>query len=316
MASLLNAVRQLNYIGAPQAVPTALCTPPTQKPMNVPINIDWTIYFTVAANAPASLGVNVDLSGNSPNASKLDAIRSVKIDNTASYCTIYVWFTDTDDVVTCAPQTVTTMPVNTNQQKFVVIASGLLIGFLPITKVYVYNVQLPPSVDPALQLTYPQWIGSPTIQRNANQILTPGYGSPALGDICAYYPMDVAVARPPNLPVPIWGSPYSSGSLYVTSMLLNGTILINSISNAYCAVRLYGQVSGQIALLVFGVTPTVQPYVTILNQTGLNIRLDATDSYFMTSGLSNSSGVVFNQPGVVTNGTVGFFTSFSQNNRV
>lgn len=185
MATRFNEYPALPYIGSPQGAATVLCTPAKAAPMTVPLLLDWLVYWTLAQE-PATMGVNVDLSMISPAGGTLDSIRSVKVDNTFSSSPIYVVFPDTSDVVTCAPQTVVTMPVNTNAQNFTVYAENLREGFLPLTRVYLYNIQLPPSVDPAVQLTYPQWLGSPSIQRTSQSILTPGFGPPALGDQIAW----------------------------------------------------------------------------------------------------------------------------------
>lgn len=179
MSLNFNTIAVERYIGIPQPAPTQLCRQSSQAPFSVPLLIDWNIYWQQAGN-PTSVAVLVDLEGTTPNAAQLDAIRSVKIDNTFSTCPVYVTFPDTLDTITCPPQSVVIQPVNTNSRKLSIIAQNLTTGFIPQTRVTLFNVPLPATYDPAIQFTYPQLLGSPTIQRS--NILTPGFGSPALGD--------------------------------------------------------------------------------------------------------------------------------------
>lgn len=162
---------------------------PQMKPGAAVLQFNWVVYFAAASaqygSDQSNIAVPVDFSGgNSAQGGSLDKIVSVKIDNSNSYNSILVHFPDSGDTLACAPQTIVTLTACTNSNKCVVIAQGLTTGFLPLTTITFYNYFQPPVIDPQIQLVYPQWLGSPSIQREGglSEILSPGFGPPALGD--------------------------------------------------------------------------------------------------------------------------------------
>jgi len=275
-----------NHSGIPFAMPTAICTKGTQAPAQVAIAIDWLVVWTQLLQ-PGTAGVHVNLSGTTPNAATLDKIRSIKIDNTFSVSSIYVVFPDTDDVITCPPQTVVTMPVNTNAQKAIVYAQGLQQGYLPYTRIYFFNVAQPPSVDPAIQQVFPQYKGSPTIQRNATEILTPGYGSPALGDQTVTYNFGNVII--PQILVPALFLTPSTGFIYLTHVdyavygefsalgIGSGELYVES-TGASGTLNYFGLGSNRVANGTGGGFPDYTRN-TLLRLSGMNLKLDATETW-------------------------------------
>lgn len=297
MSTRYGTIPVLNYIGIPQSAPTGVCVPSTQTPKSVPLVIDWNTYWQ-AAGHPSAVGIQVDLVGNTPTNNTLDKIRSIKIDNTFSVCPLFIYFGDTRDTITCAPQTVVTLPVNSNDTKLVIYAENLTAGFLPYTVIHLFNVLLPPVIDPAVQVTYPQWIGSPTIQRG--NILTPGFGAPALGDQFEVQSMNLTTPSNP----PLWGTPRASGFIYVTDMFASFTGCFNSAAGGGATqviVQIFGTRTGILARCSCWAPIDTPPpgTFTALSLTG-NVRLDATDSYNM---LLLSAGI--------TGGEISFNSSFS-----
>lgn len=180
MSVSLSAIVTFPYQGTPYSVPVSICGRASRV---VPINIDWNTYWQLAGNTGSvAVALNLDAGRVPASGGVLDAIKAVKIDNTNSTVPIYVWFPDTFDTVTCPPQTVATLPVLTGTRQAVIATQGLTAGSIPQTKLFFVDTDLLPLVDPALQISFPQHLGSPLIQRNQNNILTPGYGPPALGD--------------------------------------------------------------------------------------------------------------------------------------
>lgn len=302
MSMRFNSVATLPYIGAVQPAATALCTPPTQKPYSVPLLIDWNVYWQ-ALNQPSSVGVSIDLSLLSPAGGALSEIRSAKIDNTFSNNPIYIVFSDTQDVVTCPPQTVVTMPVNTNQQNFTIIAQDLRDGYIPLTRIWLYNIMLPASVDPAIQYNYPRYLGSPTIQRNFNQTLTPGYGSPALGDQTKNYNMDMGTALNS---VTLWNSPVAAGGyLYITTLYLQ-LVNCNSPANKTIELVIDGSVSGNlydIPVSFVSGYPAANPPIVLLALMGLQIKLSASETWKLKALAGNT----------IANCTAQLFTCWTYN---
>lgn len=201
------------YKGVALPAPVELCKAPALPPAVVRIDIDFADYWN--ASLGESVGVIVNLEG-SVQGKKLDRIASVKIDNVGNTTPVYVIAPDTLDVVTCPPNAVVTMPIFTNAPQVSVIADGITAGFIPAVRVYLSNVMLQPSVDPEIQVVYPQWRGSPSIQRE--NILTPGFSSPALGDQTGQYELNLSAV---NTTSNLFGSPYATGFVYLTHVYVN-----------------------------------------------------------------------------------------------
>lgn len=202
------------YSGTPVNQLVSIGNPPTQSPRIVPLTFNWLTYYLASGNL-ASVSVPINLQLGTVQGGLMDRILSCKIDNTNSLIGVSVFFPDTGDVVTCGPQTVVTAPVMSNGLQCFVIAQGLSAAIgLTQTKVYLANFYAPAFNDPQQQLTFPQWIGSTALQR-AN-LLTPGYGPPALGDQLDNAECDLNT----QVAVPVFGSPLAAGTIIVTSLSL------------------------------------------------------------------------------------------------
>ena len=291
MSKRFGTVATIPYNGIPAANPTNICKAITQAPQSVPIIIDWNVPWQ-ALGQPSSCGVTINLSGNSPNATLLDAIKTIKIDNTFSTCPLYAYFPDTQDTVSCAPQTVATLTVNTNASRVIIYAENLAPGFIPYTVVYFYNVLLPPVIDPAIQYTYPQWQGSPLIQRNATQILTPGFNAPALGDQAFQARLDLGSSAGA---VSLFNTPFTNGNIIITAYTLQ--LYANSTSTANNPINLYIESIGAAGNLLKWENITVQSgvysgaVIPISSMYNLNWKLDATQSWQFRFASSVALGV-------------------------
>lgn len=261
-------------------------------PSVVPVFIEWNVYWQVAGN-PSSVAVEVNLQAQSVQASILDRIASVKIDNTGSAVPIYVWFKDTNDVVTCPPNTVIIVPVLTNNLTATILAIGLTAGNIPQTRIFFSNVILPPNVDPEIDQAVARWLASPTITRG-NTILNQNYGVPALGDQA--FSTNMSLASGNGAFVRLWGTPRPSGFLYLTGIQINilqvkglvdvqsGAIFLESIG-----------VAGVLYVMSFFYNNFVDTF-ELMSRSGMNLKLDATQTwqlrYFSNVGQVPSSGFV------------------------
>lgn len=269
---------QQKYRLTPYAWPVKTFDKPTQKPLAVPLQIDWLVYFTADGSNPANLAIAVDVaSGNTAQGGVLDKIISVNIDNTNSTIPISVYFPDTKTTVSCAPQTVATLPCFTNGTNCFIIAQGLTAGFIPETQITFYNFFIPPIIDPQLQTVYPQLIGSPTIQRNSTQILTPGYGPAALGDQTQQFRLNLRLAQQFTL----FGGARTSGFVYMTcvavtfdqpSASVNGPTVTATIESTGAAGVLY-------SFPVFCPNGGVVNPTPLVSLSGFNLKLDATQTW-------------------------------------
>lgn len=289
-------IPQLPYGGTPYYQVTNVGVKSALPNRFVALKVNWLQYFTLL-NSAGTIAVRFDLTGNSNFTGTLDCIKSVKIDNSNSTVPVSVWFPDSGDIITCPPQTVITLPAMTNGLKGLIIAQGLAKGFTPTTTVFLTNFFLPTSIDPQVQLTFPQWIGSPDIQRNATNIFTPGYGPPALGDQAIQYQLDLTATAL----VPIFGTPIANGGfIYITGITVTFLDPFAGLTETP-AIIMKGAISGQLyrwSCFILGNTHMPNGVIIAYNKSGLNLKLDATDTWTLQntialSGQSTSLGDVF-----------------------
>ncbi len=280
---------QIRYRGIPTYQTVGIFNANTMSNRFVPLDINWLIYFTALNNA-ANIAIPFDLQGGQNQGGLLDKIVSVKIDNTNSTISVSVFFPDTGDIITCPPETVITLPAMTNALNGYIIAQGLSEGFTPRTKIFLTNFLIPASVDPQLQINFPQWIGSPTIQR-ANA-LTPGYGPPALGDQMTIGSMSLVT----GVPFSLFGGAKASGFYYITALHAQ----VSSVSSAAVSTNglVYFQSTGGDLLfaVTFGGQLALNDGFPVLTLSGMNIRIPATTDWFCSkqAGAFNNGEFLIN----------------------
>lgn len=267
----------------PVKLPQGVSYPSNQVPPSVcPVSIDWNIYWQLAGN-PANVAVSLNLQAASVQASILDRIASVKIDNTGSPNSVYVQFADTGDVVNCPPNCTVTFPCLTNLLNANIIVLGLTQGFIPTTKLFFYNIALPPSVDYEISATQTLYKASPTIQRG-NTIFNTNYEIPALGD--QFFTSSQIHLANIGETVPLFNSPYPSGYIYLTSLQIYVVIsyLINpGVNIGVLDVESTG-VGGVLTVVPFAAIGSASNQFgtqTPLSMSGMNVKLDATQSWRM-----------------------------------
>ncbi len=285
------------FQGAPYNFKNAFCTRPEMPPLAVPLFIDWAPYRTAAGN-PTALGIAFDVenwqalvsvAATNANANQLagkqliDAIRCVKIDNSGSNCPISIVFDDTLDCVTAPPNTVVWAPVVTNGYTFRVFAQNMQTGFVPQTRIFLYNTIIPPLVDPQLNSTYPQELGSATIQRS-NQV-TPGFGPRALGDQFANAALPVQFI----FQTAVFGGVSSLGAfLYITHVDAHFQTVTQN-----CEVGLFYD---GIKLLQFNGGPSAAiggpASHQVCSMSGMNVRIPNVSSLYLQVLQASASGAI------------------------
>lgn len=302
MAQNFAGITTLPFAGVtfrlPVKLPQGVVVPPNQVPPSVcPINIVWNNYWQLAGQ-PDSVGVSINLQAASVQASILDRIASVKIDNTDSPNSIFVLFPDTGDCITAPPYTVVTMPVLTNGLLAIVYVEGLTAGTIPYTNIFFYNVIFPPSIDPQLNQTLQLQKASPVITRGTT-IYNENYGTPALGDQLYTSPALLADGNT-GAKQGVWGAPYASGFLYIQSVVINAASLYDGGTSALPELKVFNEI-GDVFVDVVGAVNTTPVSQNFLNLTGMNIKLDATRFWTIE--------VI----GTVTFGIWQMFSSYTQN---
>jgi hypothetical protein len=296
MSNNFTGIRAFPFRGAtyrlPVKLPAGVAYPSNRVPPSVcPVTIDWNVYWQLSGNAN-NVAVELNLQAASVQASILDRIASVKIDNTGSPNSVYVQFPDTGDVINCPPNCSVTYPCLTNLLSPTIIALGLTPGFIPTTRIFFYNINLPPSVDYEVNQTVELWKASPTITRGST-ILNTNYGTPALGDqFFASSILDVGSFST----APLWNTPYASGFLYITAIFLNvigvqettgqRNVVINIESTGVAGVLAQPQ-----SAFFNGNTQLVQ----LLNMPSMQLKLDATQTWRMrvVAGVDHGGAQLF-----------------------
>lgn len=273
----------------PVKLPQGVKVPGGRVPPSVcPVSIDWNLYWQLAQQ-PANIGVAVNLQASSVMASILDRIASVKIDNSASSVPVYVWFPDTNDVVTCAPFTVVTFPCLTNLLTCNIIALGLTAGFIPQCRVFFYNVELPPAVDAEINQAAALYKASTDIPFFNGNLKSAGYDTPALGDqaFSTQYPM---VSSNPQTVLPA----KPRGQWRLTHLTAN--IVGVAAANPNTLIGSFSFQAGITGLTFFSAdyiynnSTSVTLYQPIFNLQGMQLKLDATVPYQVTNTTQMGQG--------------------------
>lgn len=286
---------QVPYRRTPVGWPVKLFQPSNMRPTSVQLLFDWSIYFAqvsaVLGSDQANLAVAVDVNQNgSSQGAVLDKIVTCKIDNSNSLISVLVYFPDSGDVIACPPQTIATFPCNTNGSACKIIAQGLTANFLPQTTVTFYNYFVPPSSEPQIQIDYPQWAGTPNIQRGS--LVTPGFASPALGDQIKQWTLDLAT---PGAVTPVLDSPQPSGVFILTTVFFG--LVVTSGNGGNAALTFLMESTGASGTLfsfpyVVNVIPNTQVgTIPIYQMSGLQTRLNATETWRLRNVNNVQSGV-------------------------
>jgi hypothetical protein len=266
----------------PIALPQGTVTPPNQVPPSIcPVTIDWNLYFQLAGGAEAetpvtAVGVSINLQAASVQASILDRIASVKIDNTGSPNSVYVQFPDTGDVVNCPPNCSVTFPCLTNLLQANVYILGLEPDVIPTTRIFFYNVVLAPAVDYELDQSIALWLASPSITRG-DTILNENYGTPALGDQIVSVNANLGVIGTTQI-LP----PQESGFYYITSICLTITGAAATDGAVSKALLQFADGNTLIDQTFFAMDTSLfdatNGIISLYQMSGLNLKFDATQA--------------------------------------
>lgn len=266
---------------------------PPLPPSTVVTQFLWGNYGVGTDNP--NVIVSIIIPNKGPNG-LLDKIRSVRIDNLGNPVPVYVYFPDTNFTIAAPPNTVIWEDVATNQFTAFVIGEGFTDNQIGNTAVYFCNFKQNPFINYAFPQSTPLWKASATITRGAT-IYNQNFGIPALGDQTAQYQVSQG-ANPGVLASNLFGSPYSSGFIYLTHIdvtviagLASGAVstdigvswLIESTGIAGTLYSLNWSSFANVAndLRIF-------PPATILRLSAMNIKLDATQLWRIRSIVSTN----------------------------
>lgn len=274
---------QVPYIGAPTVSPVKFGS---ISGVTIPLQFNW-IAYGVSTSVP---NVNVLVEINSAVCAKLDQIRSVYIDNLGSNQPVYVYFPDSGTTIVCQPNAEGWFPAFTNARKFWVIAEGFLTGDVGSTVVALCNVPIFPGLNVELNQSVQLQKASPSITRGTS-IYNSSFGVPALGDqIAAPGFLSLNTLFTQN----IWGTPYASGFVVVTSMYMN---VVNPGKNpaAFGIINIESTgAAGVLAPIIYALNPPFlnnNPAVqNILDVKGVQLKLDATQTWRLRNTVAADQG--------------------------
>jgi hypothetical protein len=199
--------------------------------------------------------------------------------------------------VVAAPDTAGWYPVITNQLSLAVFALGLSSATVSTTRLFVTDAYVAPYSDTELALVTPEYIGSTTIQRSGT--ITPGFGPPALGDqLYSNSATGTFAAGTTILFNNVFGSPYASGFIYLTS--IDWTFNASAIAATSWSLALQA-VSGQ-SLWNFNFGSGVNAQFTgvtahLVQMGSMNLRIDATQTWqIKLVATGGSVGPMFTEP--------------------
>jgi hypothetical protein len=275
---------QKPYIGTPQAQPIKLGGIAGQA---IPLLFQWVSY-----GAFSNQNINVLVDVTQQPCVKLDQIRSVYIDNLGSDNPIYVNFPDTNYTVVAKPNSEGWYPAYTNARQCWVVGEGFLSTDIPQTYIILSNIILPPAVNVEIDQALNLNLASPTITRGTT-IYNSKYGVPSLGDQFSYTgqcSLNTATI------IPLWGTPYASGFVYLNSLALLCVDPFNAGGAAIAnfLIESTGIAGTLLSFSVIGTTVNPPGVIPIFQQSGMNVKLDATQTWRLRSfGPFISSGGVY-----------------------
>jgi hypothetical protein len=234
------------YLGAPYALPGG----GNAKLKFIALTFIWAAYGVSQANPNIAVNVNLAVTNQT---SQLGSINGVFIDNTGSDGSVYVYAMDTQQIVPCGPYSTVFAPFHTQLPYLLVIGKGFATDDPSQTTVLVSNGTTPPAFLPELNITYPQFAASPSINRGIN-IYSPGYASPAIGDQYQF----IEQAQATSLNTRLFGTPYSNG----------GIITLTDWEIQLADASVNAGMDGEIVLTSTGVSGLLYKIPFFVNQTG------------------------------------------------
>lgn len=282
---------QVPYIGQPFTNPIKLAG---IAGLAIPLLFQWLSYG--ASTLTPSINVLVDC--DTAVCKNFDQIRSIYIDNLGSPNPVYVYCPDTGYTVSAKANSEGWYPAYTNSKKVWVVGQGFLTGNIPQAFIILSNIALLPNVNTEIDQAVALWRASPVITRGTS-IYNNTFGIPALGDqFFSSSPLNLSTGIPP---VNMWNTPYSSGFLYITNLQVNmfGSIPPTGSLIGNLVIESTG-VAGQLILLAYNSANSYGGFgnvyqsnpgvVNLLNMSGIQVKLDATQTWRMRLTLNIGSG--------------------------
>lgn len=143
MSINLGTVGGVTYQGSIVGLPIELCTPiAAMGPRIIRFDIPWSDAPYNASFNNRNVGVTINLA-NQQVVTPLEAVRSIKIDNTFNNVPVYVQFSDTLDAIACPGNAVITVPVLSRSLVMKIYGTGFFSGRSLRTSIFLSNAPQP-----------------------------------------------------------------------------------------------------------------------------------------------------------------------------
>lgn len=251
-----------------------------QKGEAVALDIVWASY---AANGQAlgaanpNYSVLFSLNTAGPNTvSGTWTVQSVYIDNEGVDFSVYIYFSDTKQAVSCPANSAGWYPVLTNQRQGLISGVGIPTKSITgnqLTRIFFTDVFMVPSLDQEIQSTVDLWLASSNISKGTG-IVNTNYGAPALGDQTVNYLDDMSTPFSRT----ILGSPSAAGFVYITGITVNFIgVKTDGVVNL-TAAAMTGSQSGQFYTFYVLGNANITPFVQVYNKSGLNLKFQSAET--------------------------------------
>lgn len=272
------------YLGVPYMVPTAMCGRDVKV---VPIILNWAAYGV--SSVVESIGVSVNFIGQGATASLIPRLAMVYIDNTNSAVPVYVRFNDSQQIIVAQPYSTGWYPCLTNTFSATIFATGFVTGQIPITQLLFSDTFVPPFSALELQQTQVLYKASRSITRGTT-IYNQDFTVPAIGDQTTQTQLYVGMANT----AAVMGTPYADPYKYL--YLTNLTVTTVRVEDATARqFEFYLESTGIAGILydwILFCPSGSQENVNLYQQSGMNIKLDAQQTWRVRNTQSMRNGFI------------------------
>lgn len=267
------------YLGVPYMVPTAMCGRDVKV---VPIVIDWSAYNV--SSSLSSMGIAVSFVGAGATASLIPRLAMVYIDNTSSNVPVYIRFSDSGQVIVAQPYSAGWYPCLTATFTATIYGVGFVTGQIPITQFLFSDTFVPPFSALELQQAQVLYKASRSITRGTT-IFNQDFSVPAIGDQTTQTTLNLTTN---GVTATVMNTPYAAPANFL--YLIGLSIFLCNVARASGGVYdLFLESTGAAGILFqwnFGVG-TAQSNLLMFNQTGMNLKLDAAQTWRLRGDTNN-----------------------------
>lgn len=256
-----------------------------QKGLMVTLDILWATYQANGqtlgpANPIFAVSFNLNTAGPNTVAAQW-YVQSVYVDNEGVDFPVFVYFLDTQFTISCPANAAGWYQVFTNGRQGLITGEGIDAAAISTgqrTRIFFTDVLMVPYLDQEYPNAIALWKSSPQNEF----MLNAAYDTPALGDLVNSVELNIAAAGQV-----LSFTPSIYTYLILTSLYWSISSYSYSGGNANCTISLYNVTTNATPFSVnVGFTSTQKQNDTIMQMSGLNLKLNGTQQYNLASSSS------------------------------